>query len=209
MLFDFKQLFAKYNIHSAGVLQIGSNDAHDEIQIYRDLGINKMVFIEADPISFQRLKLNIAIHYPHAIALNICVSDEEKEVIFNISSNNGESSSILEFGTHSIAHPDVTYIDAILTNTKRIDSLEGLDGLDFLNIDVQGYELPVLRGMGELLHQFKSVYIEVNKIEVYKGCALIGDIDAHLLSFGFRRVELFNNGGFFDRLGWSDAFYIK
>lgn len=209
MLFDFKQLFQKYNIQANGVLQIGSNDAHDEIQIYRDLGMKKMVFIEADPISYERLKLNIAINYPQAIALNICVSDEEKEVLFNISSNRGESSSILEFGTHSTMHPDVTYTDAILTTTKRIDSLEGLDGLDFLNIDVQGYELPVLRGMGKLLNQFQWAYIEVNKVEVYKGCALIGDIDTYMSLFGFRRVELFNNGGFFDRLGWTDAFFIK
>lgn len=209
MLFDFKTLFHKYNIKPTGVLQVGSNDAHDEIKIYSDLGISKMVFIEADPVSFERLKLNIAVNYPKAVALNICVSDEEKEVLFNISSNRGESSSVLELGTHAVVHPDVTYTDAILTHTKRIDSLEGLEGLDFLNIDVQGYELPVLRGMGEVLHQFKSVYIEVNRVEVYKGCALIGDIDSYLASFGFIRVELFNNGGFFDRLGWSDAFYIK
>lgn len=209
MLFDFKQLFQKYNIHAKGVLQVGSNDAHDEIAIYKSLGINKMVFIEADPVSFERLKLNIAIHNPKAIALNVCVSDEEKEVLFNVSSNNGESSSILELGTHKTVHPDVTYVDAVIMKTKRIDSLEGMDGMDFLNIDVQGYELPVLRGMGELLHQFKWAYVEVNKVEVYQGCALIEDIDFYLSSFGFRRVELFNNGGFFDRLGWSDAFYIK
>jgi FkbM family methyltransferase len=209
MLFDFKQLFQKYNIHPKGVLQVGSNDAHDEIVIYRDLGIERMTFIEADPASFERLQFNISLHYPKAIALNVCVSDEEKEVLFNISSNKGESSSILEFGSHKIVHPDVTYVNAVLMDTKRIDSLEYMDGLDFLNMDVQGYELPALHGMGGLLHKFKWAYIEVNKVHVYEGCALIEDIDFYLSSFGFRRVELFNNGGFFDRLGWSDAFYLK
>lgn len=39
------------------------------------------------------------------------VSDKDDEmVMFNIA-NNGQSSSILEFGTHSSEHPDVKFID--------------------------------------------------------------------------------------------------
>jgi hypothetical protein len=79
-----------------------------------------------------------------------------------------------------------------------------MDGLDFLNIDLQGAELKALKGMGEVLRQFKWAYLEVNKAELYKGCALVEDIDMYLLGYGFKRVETKWTGA-----DWGDALYVK
>lgn len=76
------------------------------------------------------------------------------------------------------------------------------EGLDFLNMDIQGAELKALRGMGDILKQFKWAYLEVNKAELYKGCALVEDIDLYMLSYGFRRVETSWTGAM-----WGDALY--
>lgn len=212
MLIDFKQLFPKYGLHPTGVLQVGSNDAHDELKLYADLGFKRQFFIEADPVSFERLKLNVENSNSNVLTdmVNVCASDEnDKEIDFNISSNNGESSSVLELGNHKVVHPEVTYVNKIKVKTKRIDSLSIPAELDFLNVDVQGYELQVLKGMGEVINQFRSAYLEINSKETYIGCALLPQIDAFMQSKGFRRAEIFNPGNFLERLGWSDAFYIK
>jgi FkbM family methyltransferase len=167
--------------------------------------MDKMVFIEANPATYNTLLGNIK-KYPKAVAINACISDKIEDVEFKISSNEGQSSSILELGTHKTLHPDVTYIDKMKMRTSRVDEvLQGVDtkDIDFLNIDIQGMELPALKSMGSLLMQFKYAYLEVNREQVYEGCAEIGEIDAYLKNFGFTRLETSWVNG------WGDAFYVK
>ena len=146
-----------------------------------------------------------------ARAVNACLSNvDDNEVTFNISSNEGQSSSFLEFGTHKTAHPDVSYIDQIQLKTKRLDTLIdeinlNVHEFNFLNMDLQGAELLALRGLGDYLKYFKYAYLEVNKEELYKGCPLVEDLDMYLIGFGFRRVETSWAGNF----GWGDSFYIR
>jgi hypothetical protein len=79
-----------------------------------------------------------------------------------------------------------------------------LPDLDFLNLDLQGVELRALRGMEGRLHNFKWIYTEVNKEKLYKGCALVEDIDNFLIGWNFKRVETQWCGN----TGWGDALYI-
>lgn len=195
-------LFDRYNIRPKGVLHIGAN-VGEEAPIYEQLGIKKQIWIEGNPEIFLKLKANIA-HNPEAIALNYLIGDEEKEVTFHIANNGGQSSSVLELGTHATQHPDVHFVRDIQAKMYRIDGL-GLDleGVDFINIDLQGFEMQALKGMGDLLNGFKWAYLEVNRADVYKGCAQIESMDLFMLANGFRRVET--------RwiLNWGDALYVR
>lgn len=207
MLIDFRKLFPKYGIAPKGVLHIGAN-VGEEAPVYDELGIKKVLWIEANEKIVPTLILNTISKFGlgHRVK-NICVSDVENEsVVFHISNNGSQSSSILELGTHKIAHPEVHYVEDIHMKTARIDNHLSNDyEYDFLNIDLQGAELKALRGMGDLLHKFKWAYLEVNKQELYKGCALVEDIDLYMLGFGFYRAETKWCGN----TGWGDALYIK
>lgn len=205
MLIDFRQLFPKYNLTFQGVLHIGANVA-EEFPVYNQLGIRKQIWIEANPDVFLLLKQNISSN-PYAVAFNYCIGDEEgKRVELHISNNHSQSSSILQLGTHRQEHPDVFFIDDIEMEMRRIDKLNlPLVGIDLLNIDLQGADLLALKGMGELLHQFKAVYIEVNKSEVYEGCAQIEEVDKYLGTFGFTRVET----KWAPNKTWGDSLYLK
>ena len=205
MLIDFRELFPKYRVKFNGVLHIGGN-VGEEAEVYREIGIEKQIWIEANPEIFLILKGNIS-NNPQATAYNFCIGDEEgREVTFNVSNNGSQSSSILPLGTHSEEHPDVYYVKAIEMEMRRIDKL-GLDltGYDLLNVDLQGADLLALKGMGDIIAQFKGVYIEVNKSELYVGCALIEDIDYYLGAYGFERVET----RWARNKTWGDSFYIK
>jgi FkbM family methyltransferase len=206
MLIDFRELFPRYNIKPKGVLHVGANIG-EEAEVYRQMGIIRQVWIEGNLDLMPKLRNNL--HEPHERCFCFIVGDEhDKEVVFHISNNGSQSSSILELGTHKTAHPEVHYVEDRVKIMKRIDThfTDGeLTGLDFLNIDLQGAELKALRGMGDLLRQFKWAYLEVNKEELYKGCALVEDIDMFMLAFGFKRVETRWCGN----TGWGDALYIK
>ena len=61
-----------------------------------------------------------------------------------------------------------------------------------LKVDVQGYEIEVLRGCESLLAQFDYVYCECSYLELYKGQALAGSVIAWLAGRGFTISGVFN-----------------
>lgn len=211
MLIPFPELIRKYNIKPEGVVHIGSNTGKPECKWYYDNGVKRTVWIEALPSVYKEMKEEIS-KYPKSIGLNSLVSDTDGLTVpFNVSSNHGESSSMLEFGSHKIHHPDVTFIDRIRLVTSRFDSLMIRKGInirefDFLNIDVQGVEGAVLKGIGDMLRVFKYLYIEVNRGEedVYVNCSKIDDIVSYVAEFGFELKEVKWTGA-----NWGDAYFEK
>jgi FkbM family methyltransferase len=213
MMIDFDYLFNKFNIQSKGILHLGSSTGQEALK-YKSLGIERVIWVEAIPKVFGELVKYLEIvgcMNEGCICINACVSDVDgKEVVFNISNNEAQSSSFLELGYHKIIHPSVEYIDHIKMVTKRVSTIVkemniDLTGIDFLNADLQGVELLALKGMGDLLYNLKYCYLEVNKRSTYVGCALIEEVDEYLSLFGFKRVET----GTWVADTWTDALYIK
>lgn len=62
-----------------------------------------------------------------------------------------------------------------------------------LKIDVQGFELAVLKGASEALGHCRYVYCECSEIELYSGQALASDIYQYLSGRGFRSVMRLNS----------------
>lgn len=220
MLIPFDYLFRKYDIKPKGLLHIGASEGQ-EAERYNALGIPKVIWVEAIPEVYQKLADRVS-KYANHFCINACVGDVNgREVEFNISSNDGQSSSYLNFGTHAIDHPNVKFIEKRKMITQRVDALldnwidmqhvydfrifeDDYDVFDFVNIDLQGCELPALKSMGQYLKNVKWIYSEVNQKEVYRGCDLVDTIDRFLAIYGFRRVETK-----WTSAGWGDALFIK
>jgi len=54
-----------------------------------------------------------------------------------------------------------------------------------LVIDVQGYELQVLKGFGDLLDKLDRITVECSEVPIYEGGAAASDVAAHLAQYGF------------------------
>lgn len=205
MLIELSYLYEKYHIEASGVLHIGASTGQ-ESEAYHKHGL-KVIWVEAIRDVYKQLLRNV-LKYTGTICLNACVSDKDGEIVnFNISNNEGQSSSLFEFGTHTEAHPGIVFTEQVRLHTARVDTLlrdRKIDQseYDFINLDIQGAELLALKGMD--LSKVNYVYIEVNEKELYKGCALLPEIDAHLLRFDLHRVETKMTNW-----GWGDAFYIR
>lgn len=203
MLIDFDAIVNKYG-KPKGIIHIGAH-LMEERGVYISNGLHNTIWIEANPDLYDTLKNLDAndIIYNHAIA------DVDDEIVnFNIT-NNGQSSSILDLDKHKIHHPHI-YVNKIISiKTKRMDTLIkenniDLNNYDFLNIDVQGAELLVIKSFGKLLSNIKYIYTEINTNSLYKNCALINEIDNYLENYRFKRVETF-----ITEFEWGDALYIK
>jgi O-methyltransferase involved in polyketide biosynthesis len=86
----------------------------------------------------------------------------------------------------------------------RLDDVGLPDNYNIIYMDVQGYELEVLRGASKRLRAIDAIFTEVNRDEVFEGCAKIEEIDSFLAGHGFRRVETDWHGGQF-----GDALYVR
>lgn len=63
---------------------------------------------------------------------------------------------------------------------------------DFLKIDVQGYELEVLKGAQQILSSIEVIFTEVNHIEIYRGAPLAAEVISWLAERGYALHDICN-----------------
>jgi FkbM family methyltransferase len=190
-----------------GAIHVGANIGEERFW-YNDNKFNGVLWFEPNKDLFSILVENLK-EFPNQLAFNIGIHDYLKEGILHISNNAGQSSSLLELGLHATYHPEVKYIkdqEVVLTRIDYFleDTGLKLEEFNFLNIDVQGSELNVLKSVGDQLGKLDYIYLEVNDLEVYKKCALLPEIDDYLSNFEFIRIKTH-----ITKAHWGDAFYIK
>jgi FkbM family methyltransferase len=121
--------------------------------------------------------------------------------------------------------PELVNLDfTVELETTTLDEFcqqEGIDEIDFLQIDVQGAELQVLEGAYEILNRsVLAVQAEVEFSHVYSEQPLFADVDTHLRKKGFTLFDLsqahiLRNGSplrSLERPGqllWGDALYFR
>ena len=63
-------------------------------------------------------------------------------------------------------------------------------GPDLLKLDVQGYELEILRGAESALSRLGAILLEVNLIDIYRGVPLLAEIVAWLDARGWAAYDI-------------------
>lgn len=200
MLIPFSDLIYKYRLDIRGVIHVGAHEGQ-EVADYKRFDIHDIVLIE--PAKSQLAKLISKFGGQEGIKIfNVACGAEECEAeLFTETRNNGQSNSLLKPGTHLKHYPLIKF------NGKekvKVVPLKTLD-IDFtlynlLNLDCQGYELSVLKG-ADLTH-IDAIYTEVNREEVYKGAAMVEELDEFLTDF--KRVKTV-----WMREGWGDALMVR
>lgn len=198
---------SKFIKNVRGAIHVGGHDG-EERQWYKDYGFAPVIWFEPNHNLFKRLQTNIS-SFENQIAYNYGVHDTLKKGILHISSNDGQSSSLLDLKLHKDFHPTVKYIGDQEVQLIRMDEFLNEHGFcicdfNFLNIDVQGIELNVIKSFGDKISQLDYIYTEINIAELYAGCTQLKDLDLYLKKYGFVRVI-----HYLTKNRWGDALYIK
>lgn len=171
-----------------GVIHIGANTGQEREQYAKyDL---KVIWIEPIPEVFEILQTNLK-DFPFQQAFKCLISElDDTEYEFNVASNNGASSSILDFKLHKDIWSKITYESKIKLRSKTLVSLlkeEKIDlsEYDTLIMDTQGSELLVLGGAAPILKTFTYIKTEVPDFESYKDCCQLKDINMFLRNNGY------------------------
>ena len=204
MLISFKDLVKKYDMIITGVIHIGGHYG-EELQDYIDEGIQDMII-------FEPLKSNYKVIEDMAQTLNaniegyqVALGSQVGISTMYVSDNEKQSSSILKPKVHLTHHPHVKFPETEEVEVDILDNFKSRCGnYNFINMDVQGFELEVLKGGTKVLEQVNYVYCEVNRDEVYENNAYVEEIDEFLAQYGMERMETDWAGEI-----WGDALYIK
>jgi FkbM family methyltransferase len=203
MLLDLELLHNKYNLDIKGVIHIGGHWG-EEHKYYKKLNVKNIIYFEPLMTNFSVLRNNVR---NEAICKNMALGSHTGEIkMFVESSNQGQSSSILKPKIHLEQYPHIIFDDEEIVKIDLLDNIQDIkeNEYNFINIDVQGYELEVFKGAKETLNNIDYIVSEVNRAEVYENCPNVEDLDSFLGEYGFERVETS-----WDGYTWGDAFYVK
>ena len=176
------------------IIDVGSNKGQFTF-------VSKIYFPKVTIYSFEALRSefkkykNLISSFKNIKAYNYALGNINKKTRMNIASS-PDSSSLLEindiqsqeFGTYEtnlFEEIEVRRLDEWLDQIKSFNSI-------LLKIDVQGFELEVLKGSKQVLKHINYLYIEASSVELYKNQPLLENIKDFLFAEGFFLEGSFN-----------------
>lgn len=202
MLISFSEIIKKYNTNITGIIHIGAHYG-EEICDYIANGVSDIILFEPLSDNFNILEKNVKNLNANIVGHQVALGSTPGNATMYVSSNEKQSSSILKPKVHLTHHPNVSFPSTEIVEVKTLDQFE-TSNFNFINMDVQGYELEVLKGASKTLTHIDYVYCEVNRDEVYENNAFIEQIDEYLSHYNLIRVETDWGGQI-----WGDALYIR
>jgi len=206
----WRDLLKEYQFRT--ILDIGANDGEFAKNAREIFPHTKIYSFEPIPAVYQKLK-EYFIEDKNFVAYNYALGNFSGDSVFYMNEFS-PSSSLLEMKEHK------EHFDIALEETPISIKLERLDDFDFseeikrpllVKIDVQGYELEVIKGGSEIIKSADAVVTEVSFTELYKDQPLFDEIYEALRSFGFKYAgnieQLFSPVD--GKLLQADAFFIK
>ena len=195
-----KKEIYRYLPKSPVIVEAGAHTGSDTLEMAK-LWQNATIYaFEPVPHLFQLLAKNTEgvsnIHiYPLALGETTSLVD------IHISSGRSDaSSSLLVPKRHLDIHDDVLFEEKIKVQATTLDDwamYHQIRQIDMLWLDLQGFELQVLKKSLSILRGVKVIYTEVNLMENYENGALYDELKQWLSIQGFAVVR--------EELAWADG----
>jgi FkbM family methyltransferase len=182
----------------------------------------KAILFEPDRRAYDNLKFT---KQDNIIILNCALSDSVEDVNFHLCKKQQVSSIYLPNLSFLKRFPDAErfkVIDIIKIRTDTLDhqlQINGIDDIDFVKIDAEGYELAILRGSINSLENVIGLQVEVEFAPLRENQPLFNEVDCFITERGFElfdikrffwnRAGLNNYGGRKGQLVYGDALYFK
>jgi len=205
------------------IVDVGAQTLDYEDHVYSALQrLSSSKVIGFEPLEGRLLEREEIDKDKQTVMLPVFIGDGNKHT-FHINKPDA-TSSLLPFNQTIIqellALDDLQTVSTEEVSTVTLDrAIADIDRVDFLKLDIQGFEHAALACARAVLSRTLVVHCEVSFVEIYEGQKLFSEVDQLLRAAGFRFVSFntlceysFVNGEPFktrDQLGWGDAVYFK
>jgi FkbM family methyltransferase len=174
------------------IVDVGASGGID--QRWSKLTNNYMaVLFEPDPREYEILSEKSGANM---IVLNAALSDTAGAVDFHLCKKQQVSSVFLPNMDFLRKFPDVERYEVIKTISLQTDTLsnqlksKNINEVDFIKIDTQGYELPILKGAHDFLDKVIGLELEVEFAPVYKNQPLFSEVNGFATNYGFELFDI-------------------
>lgn len=190
------------------ILHVGAHSG-EELESYENLGWGAagVFWVEAQSDKADGLRNRLrerGLSSRHTVMQALVWNRDNERMNFKIT-NNGESSSLLDMGSHASSYPDVRVTHEVELVTTTLDSLLPLGRpFDLVVLDIQGTELQALQGFSKHLENVSWILSEINTGPVYQDCATWPEVNEYLAAYGFVCVDWEMTDA-----EWGDALWIR
>lgn len=176
------------------IVDVGANRGQFALVAARRFPHAKLYCFE--PLESSRVKLARVLSDKrdmelHAVALGASSRIDSLHV-----SRREDSSSLLAIGTaQTTAFPGTDEASSIAVVVARLDEILSAERIArpcLMKLDVQGYELEVLRGSEGLLDSIDELLVECSFVELYEQQALVDDVVAYCRERDFHLAGVFS-----------------
>lgn len=186
-----KAVFKKYLPKQSVIVDCGAYDGSDSVAFAKLF--KKATIHSFEPVDELYAKLiQNTRPYNRINCYKIALADRVGIMDFFISQGASDgSSSLLEPKEHLIDYPDVFFEKKISVNTLTLDiwaEQQKINKVDLLWLDMQGFELNMIKASQTILPTVKVIHSEVSTKETYKGVALYDEYRSFLENSGFEVV---------------------
>lgn len=187
-----------------GVIQVGAHLGNEYVTLSK---LSKNILMFEPQILIYNELIQKFKNIEGVVVENFALGSETKTaMMFTEEANGGQSSSLLLPALHLIQYPNITFNNSQKVNVTTLDEYfkNKECSYNLMTLDVQGYELEVLKGAKNTLNSIEYILCEVNRAELYQGCPMVEDIDNFLNEFNLKRIVTSWDGH-----TWGDALYKK
>lgn len=178
------------------ILDVGAYKGDIALRYRNMFPAARIYAFEPFPDSFDLLDENVKGKsgiYP----VNLALSNEAGTATFHSNASPLTNSLLATAGTGSTIDQLTKTEGSVKVMTQRLDNFmdaEGLDEIDLLKLDVQGGELKVLEGAGDLINEgkVKLIYSEVSFMSQYQGQPLFHELTNWLAEKNYDLYGVFN-----------------
>jgi len=183
------------------VFDIGANIGDTALGFAKRVGRHGKVYaFEPVDITYAKLKKNISLNqYQNIIASQIALSDKEEHLVFGYSWNHNSggiqmNKQIAKVGSETNNMAKAITLDSFVNDND-------IRKIDYIKIDVEGFEKFVLTGGSETIKKCKPImYVEVSDVPLRLQNSSAEELMHYISSFGYSMQDVRNgNPILFDR----------
>lgn len=200
---ELKTLFNQKD--SLIIFEIGACEGEDSIKYSRLFPNSKIYAFEPLPKNIKLIENNLRDYsISNVYYYNKALSSKEGYAEFFVSKGRpkdaeesdwdygNKSSSLLPPAEHINLVDFIEFKEKIIVETTTLKSFcntNNISVIDFVHMDVQGAEIMVLEGAGDLIHSLKSIWLEVSKVQLYKNQPLVDEVNKFMTKHNFLLVK--------------------
>ena len=187
-----KQAFLKTIRQGWTVIEIGANQGYFTNLFQLLVGSSGIVHaFEPVPSTFQQLENTLSKERNNCTPHNLGTASETGEVIFHVPLNDHGQATMSPHDCNSWKSRDIEEVLCSVIKLDEFTPISSLRKIDFIKIDVEGAELPSLKGAEHILRRHKPLlFVEVCKAWMKSFHYTPKEMDTFLTSLGYTNFKV-------------------